>query len=90
MSHLVEGIRWLQATFALRFNRFRYERGHVFQVRYKAIVTYLAALKKTERLAREEAKGAAWKVAVASAMKTETTASNPRLARRLIMGALSD
>src|SRR5690606_33315952 len=30
--------RWLQATFSVRFNRYRNERGHVFQGRYKAIV----------------------------------------------------
>jgi len=35
--NLVEGMRWLQATFSLRFNRFRGERGHVFQGRYKAL-----------------------------------------------------
>lgn len=36
--NLVEGMRWLQATFSLRFNRFRNERGHVFQGRYKALL----------------------------------------------------
>ena len=36
-ANLVEGMRWLQATFCLRFNRFRAERGHVFQGRYKAL-----------------------------------------------------
>lgn len=35
--NLVEGMRWLQATFSLRFNRFRNEHGHVFQGRYKAL-----------------------------------------------------
>ncbi len=35
---LVAGMKWLQATFANRFNRFRAERGHVFQGRYQAIV----------------------------------------------------
>lgn len=34
--NLVEGMRWLQATFANRFNRLRNERGHLFQGRYKA------------------------------------------------------
>ena len=51
------------------------------------ITTYLAALKKTEHLTEDEPKGASWKVAVAAAMKTETTASNPWLARRLNMGS---
>ncbi len=37
-ANLVEGMRWLQATFANRFNRFRKERGHVFQGRYHALV----------------------------------------------------
>jgi REP element-mobilizing transposase RayT len=35
--NLVAGMRWLQATFSLRFNRFRQEHGHVFQGRYKAL-----------------------------------------------------
>jgi len=37
-GNLVEGMRWLQCTFATRFNRFRGESGHVFQGRYKALV----------------------------------------------------
>jgi REP element-mobilizing transposase RayT len=37
-GNLVEGMRWLQSTFANRFNRFRGESGHVFQGRYKALV----------------------------------------------------
>lgn len=36
--NLVAGMKWLQATFANRFNRFRAERGHVFEGRYHAIV----------------------------------------------------
>lgn len=48
---------------------------------------YLAALKKTARDVRSEAKGASWKVAVAAAMKSATTASNPWLAARLHMGS---
>jgi putative transposase len=36
--NLVEGMCWLQSTFANRFNRFRGERGHVFQGRYNAIL----------------------------------------------------
>jgi len=36
-ANLVEGMRWLQCTFALRFNRFRGERGHLFQGRYKSL-----------------------------------------------------
>jgi putative transposase len=35
--NLVEGMHWLQSTFAVRFNRFRAENGHVFQGRYRAI-----------------------------------------------------
>lgn len=31
-------MKWLQGTFATRFNRFRNERGHVFQGRYKALL----------------------------------------------------
>jgi len=37
-GNLVEGMRWLQSTFANRFNRYRGETGHVFQGRYKALV----------------------------------------------------
>lgn len=37
-GNLVEGMQWLQATFANRFNRFRSENGHVFQGRYHAKV----------------------------------------------------
>jgi len=33
--NLVEGMHWLESTFATRFNRFRSERGHVFQGRYQ-------------------------------------------------------
>jgi len=32
--NLVEGMHWLQSTVATRFNRFRDERGHLFQGRY--------------------------------------------------------
>lgn len=34
-ANLVEGMRWLQGTFASRFNRLRAERGHLFQGRSK-------------------------------------------------------
>ena len=37
-ANLVEGMHWLQSTFAVRFNRFRRERGHLFQSRYQAIL----------------------------------------------------
>ena len=43
-ANLVDGMRWLQSTFANRFNRFRGERGHVFQGRYKAILLEGGAL----------------------------------------------
>jgi len=36
-ANLVEGMRWLQGTFAVRFNRLRDERGHLFQGRYKSL-----------------------------------------------------
>lgn len=36
--NLVAGMKWLQGTFATRFNRWHNERGHVFQGRYKAIL----------------------------------------------------
>ena len=37
-GNLVEGMRWLQGTFGIRFNVLRGERGHVFQSRYKSLV----------------------------------------------------
>ncbi len=36
--NLVAGMKWLQSTFATRFNRFTGERGRVFQGRYKSIL----------------------------------------------------
>lgn len=36
-ANLVEGMRWLQGTFSVRFNRLRQERGHLFQGRYKSL-----------------------------------------------------
>ena len=41
--NLVEGMHWLQSTFATRFNRFRSERGHLFQGRYQALLIENAA-----------------------------------------------
>ena len=37
-TNLVVGMKWLQSTFANRFNRFRKANGHVFQGRYQAIL----------------------------------------------------
>ena len=37
-ANLVEGMQWLQGTFAIRFNRFRDEHGHLFQGRYKSLI----------------------------------------------------
>lgn len=42
-ANLVEGMHWLQGTFATRFNRFRDERGHLFQGRYQAVLIEDAA-----------------------------------------------
>ena len=36
--NLVDGMKWVQSTFANRFNRFNKTNGHVFQGRYKAII----------------------------------------------------
>lgn len=36
--NLVDGMKWLQGTFATRFNRFNGERGHVFEGRYKSLL----------------------------------------------------
>ena len=43
-ANLVDGMRWLQSTFANRFNRFRGVNGHVFQGRYKSILLDADAL----------------------------------------------
>jgi REP element-mobilizing transposase RayT len=40
---LVEGMHWLQTTWATRFNRFRQERGHLFQGRYQSLLIEDAA-----------------------------------------------
>jgi REP element-mobilizing transposase RayT len=37
-ANLVEGMQWLQGTFAYRFNRLRQEHGHLFQGRYKSLL----------------------------------------------------
>jgi putative transposase len=37
-ANLVEGMRWLQSTFSMRYNRLRKENGHLFQGRYKSLV----------------------------------------------------
>lgn len=37
-ANLMEGMHWLLGTFSTRFNRFREERGHLFQGRYQAIL----------------------------------------------------
>ncbi len=37
-ANLVDGMQWLQGTFATRFNQLRKERGHLFQGRYKSLV----------------------------------------------------
>jgi putative transposase len=37
-GNLVAGMHWLQSAFATRFNRYRAERGHVFQGRYKSLL----------------------------------------------------
>ncbi len=36
LLNLGEGMHWLQTTFAVRFNRFRSESGHLFQGRYQS------------------------------------------------------
>jgi len=37
-ANLVDGMQWLQSTYASRFNRMRKEHGHVFQGRYHALM----------------------------------------------------
>src|SRR4051812_47665112 len=43
-SNLVEGMHWLQSTYATRFNRYRSDRGHLFQGRYQSPVIEDAAV----------------------------------------------
>ena len=43
LPNLAEGMHWLLGTFAVRFNRFRKEQGHVFQGRYRALLIENAA-----------------------------------------------
>lgn len=37
-ANLIKAMHWLDSTFATRFNRFRNERGHVFQGRYGCVL----------------------------------------------------
>ncbi|MBC2604437.1 transposase [Pelagicoccus albus] len=37
-GNLSEGMRWLQSTYAARYNRFRKEKGHLFQGRFKSLL----------------------------------------------------
>lgn len=41
--NLVDGMHWLQTTYATRFNRLRNERGHLFEGRYQALLIEDAA-----------------------------------------------
>ena len=36
--NLSEGMRWLQSVFAMRYNKYRKDSGHIFQGRFKSIV----------------------------------------------------
>jgi REP element-mobilizing transposase RayT len=38
LGNLSTGMRWLQATFAMRFNKYRKEQGHLFQGRFKSLM----------------------------------------------------
>ena len=51
------------------------------------VTACLKMLSKDEAAVAADAKGAPWKVVVAAAMKTTTTASNPWIAKRLNMGS---
>jgi putative transposase len=42
--NLVQGMHWLQSSWATRFNRFRKEHGHLFQGRYQALLVQDAAV----------------------------------------------
>jgi len=95
--NLSEGMRWLQSSFATRFNRFRKENGHVFQGRFKSLVVEdserlercLEALGKDRSDVEGDMKSANWKIAVASHLKKTLLCRNGRLADRLGMGTES-
>jgi len=38
LGNLAAGMQWLESTFANRYDRFREERGHLLQSRYKALL----------------------------------------------------
>ncbi len=38
MGNLSVGMKWLQGTYATRFNRFQKETGHLFQGRFKSLL----------------------------------------------------
>jgi len=87
--NLVVGMKWLQITFATRFNCFHRERGHVFQGRYKSLLV-AEEMKKSGKSEPDIAggrKSATWKVTAAKRLRRETTAGNPWIARRLRMGS---
>jgi REP element-mobilizing transposase RayT len=37
-ANLVDGMHWLESTYASRFNRYRSEHGHLFQGRYRSLL----------------------------------------------------
>ncbi len=37
-ANLTESVHWLESTYATRFNRYRRQRGHLFQGRYQALL----------------------------------------------------
>ena len=91
-GNLVEGMQWLQATFANRFNRLRQENGHVFQGRYQALlVEDLAGLGAVGHYIHLNAVRARLlpieKLAVAAHLKQHSTVTNPWLAQVLQRGA---
>jgi REP element-mobilizing transposase RayT len=99
--NLSEGMRWLQATFAARFNRYRKVNGHLFQGRFKAplvedgdplaavsmLSDCLTLLGKTDEDLNKDVKSAPWKIAIAAFMKERCLVKNRWLAERLSMGS---
>ena len=59
-ANLVDGMRWLQGTFAVRFNRFRDERSHLFQGRYKSLAVESTCRRWDERKRRSKPRATSW------------------------------
>ena len=79
-GNLSDGMRWLQGTYAARFNRMRGEVGRLFQGRFKSLGKNEADIKNSRKTAR-------WKLAIAARMKRQTSVTNQWMSEHLHMGS---